>query len=149
MNVMTLETGFAILTETGDAVVLLESDSPFVINGAVTFDRITPHSLLSFENELSTFNIVIVDENGDPINLAGHTVKFTASDPLFPLDELIYHDNGTAGGLTVSGVDSNDITLQFSAQDTAIVRDLEHAIWDVTDNIVLGWGELSIIPVSQ
>lgn len=119
------------------------------ISSTVSAGEVISDSMLAYQNAVSTFVFGIVDSTGTAVDLASKIVKFTASDPATPLTDVIYHDNGTTGGLTVGGASNSTLTLILTSTDTSVVRDLEYAIWDVTDTLVVADGILSIVPLSQ
>lgn len=64
----------------------------------------------------------VVDANGNPVNLSGKYILFTAwstSDQGQSKVVVCQHDNAGIGGITITGTASNQVNISFTAADTA------------------------------
>ena len=87
------------------------------------------------------------DQQGNPISLAGKTIKFRAwIDSGDAQTGELQHDNGTTGGITVSGTNNNVVTLTPTSGDLASARVYRYILWDDTTPAAISAGAVDIVP---
>jgi hypothetical protein len=98
------------------------------------------------QNQTAEISWAWADGLGNPVNLAGKTVKLTAWDPtLFTPTEGVFQETATISGSPVQNV----ATVTFSTSDTAMAAVLSYELLDVTDNAPICTGTLEIQPTTQ
>jgi hypothetical protein len=93
----------------------------------------------------------VTDSTGAPVNLAGKTIRFVAYiepenvDPALDDSLTAVFQYQIGSGISVGGTANNVVTVQHSTDNTAVARSLGYFLWNITDNIVLASGRLTIV----
>jgi hypothetical protein len=98
-------------------------------------------------------SFVIVDGTGAAVDLSGKTLRFIVYTRDEKDTESVYDDSLTpafkyesGSGITLGGVDNNQVTVTYNAADTVTPKAYQYFLWNVDDKIVLLQGKLSIVP---
>lgn len=72
------------------------------------------------QSEVVTYTFIILDDNGDPVDLSGKTLNFVAwNSPNGGVTQVEAFSYSTADFVTVTGASSNEVEVEFQAVDTA------------------------------
>jgi len=77
--------------------------------------------------------IAVIDQNGDPINLAGRTIELIATSPADSSTALWKWTTAAGGGLTIVGAGSNVIQINADSTNSHTAGDFELFAWDITN----------------
>jgi hypothetical protein len=81
----------------------------------------------------SPVSISVVDQNQNPINLAGRTVELIATSPADTSTVLWRWTTAAGGGLTIVGAGSNVIQINADSTNSQTAGDFELFAWDITN----------------
>ena len=92
---------------------------------------------------------VCLDSDDVAINLSGKTVRFIVTrTPESDAAVVFYRETG-GSGVTVSGADSNNVTVAITTTNTASALRGWYHLWNTTDSILLSRGAISIDPAKK
>ena len=81
----------------------------------------------------SPVSISVVDQNQNPINLAGRTVELIATSPADTSTVRWRWTTAAGGGLTIVGAGSNVIQINADSTNSQTAGDFELFAWDITN----------------
>ena len=114
----------------------------------MTINRtVPPVALIMFQHSAKTFEIPVVADDGNPVDLSGMTLRFVAHDASVPpVAQFEVEDAGITPGGTGNSIASVEVTP--AASDSA-ADNWHWELWNVTDagsEAVLAHGSLAIRP---
>lgn len=113
------------------------------VSATVSSGEVKGSSLVAYQNATHTYQFTCVDDCGNPIDLAGHTVKFFAA-PRSSRNVPVISIEGSIGG---DG--HNVVTVVLDGSHTTTIQNLLYSLWDITADIPLATGSFSIQPIPQ
>lgn len=123
----------------GSASITVSPISATVVN---SLQINTIRDIVIFEDSSSPAIVwSITDANEDPVDLSGKTIRCVWYDS----NEITHTTKQTGGsGITISGDDNNVVTMTYTTTDTATPKSLRYNLWNITDNLLLQYGNLTI-----
>ncbi len=125
-----------ILTLPDNPLVQVAPLQAGVITPNLTTFGVTKLNLRVFQHQAGSFVFPVKDGNGDPINLAGKTVRFVVHDR----DET---EKFSVAG-SVGGVNSNEVTIAPTTLNNGTAADWLYKLWNITDSAVYASGSYTI-----
>lgn len=119
---------------------------PFGIT--VTQPRVQTQNVAVLQYEVATIAFLIVDANGDPVDLSAATLRFVAwqSDDGGVVKTDLF-TRSSSSGITVTGTGNNQVNVAFTQANTQslLLDGGYYTLWEITPNqIVLVTGSFSI-----
>lgn len=108
--------------------------------------RLSPIYLTAYQHCQIEATILVVDHEGNAVDLTGKTLSLVAWDadaPTVAVFEL--RSDGASPELTIGGASSNQVTIDGSDTHTATARELQWRLYNVTDDRALASGKLTIV----
>lgn len=108
--------------------------------------RLSPIYLTAYQHCQIEATILVVDHEGNALDLTGKTLSLVAWDadaPTVAVFEL--RSDGASPELTIGGASSNQVTIDGSDTHTATARELQWRLYNVTDDRALASGKLTIV----
>lgn len=98
------------------------------------------------QNSAPTFTFACVDQNGDPIDLTGDTVRFVAfTNTILPAAQFKRETGGN--GIVLGGTGNNEAAVTLTTGNTTTAQSLQFALWNVTASALLAEGVLDVQPM--
>jgi hypothetical protein len=101
-----------------------------------------------FQYEVKIISFLILDDDGDPVDLSGQTLRFVLHDSN---DPPTYWGKEEGGDIDMTDAASGIIGVEVGSPTSDIAStELHYRLWDVTgDEVVLAHGPFKIHPAVQ
>lgn len=127
----------------GSSTIIVTPATATVSVGAVIANGLT-----AYQASVSSYLFAVVDSTGTAINLTGKTLRFVAYLPGTPTATQFTRETG-GSGITLAGASHNQVTVTLTTTNTTTAQPLDYALWNITDDLVLGVGTLEIQPLAK
>jgi len=107
----------------------------------------SPRTLEMHQGEQRAFALTFQDADGNPVDLSGRTLRFVAHDENTPAHAVFQVDHDA---ITVSGTGNEIATVVVGTTESATAHtNLRWALWDLTNDAVLGYGAFHIVSAAK
>lgn len=107
---------------------------------------VTTENLVGYQHCAAEWSMEIEDQDGDPIDLSGKTLKFLA---YYAADNTRTFQLQTGNGVAVSGANNNVVTITVPVARTRVARSYLYKLVNDTDDEMLMYGQMTIQEAPQ